>query len=84
MVNIEGQGALILLESRKKRVLLISFPNKREVSLGVGRKTLVERTAPSIFPSKRKEERPTRKPPADRKINKNSSKNWTGCRRGQN
>ena len=40
-----------------------------KVSLGVGRKTLVEGAVPSIFPSKRKEERPTRKPPADRKSN---------------
>lgn len=28
----------------------------------MGRKTLVERATPSSFPSKRKEERPTRKP----------------------
>ena len=34
----------------------------------MGRKTLVERATPSSFPSKRKEERPTRKP-ADRKNN---------------
>ena len=32
------------------------------------RKTLVEEYAPSILPSKRKEEEPTRRPLADRKI----------------
>ena len=40
-----------------------------KVSLNVGRKTIAEGAIPSIFPSKRKEERPTRKPPADRKSN---------------
>ena len=40
-----------------------------KVSLGVGRKTLVEGAVPSVFPSKRKEERLTRNTPPDRKTN---------------
>ena len=40
-----------------------------KVSLGVGRKTLVEGAVPSIFPSKRNKDRPTQKPPADTESN---------------
>ena len=43
------------------------FHFKAKVSLGVGSKILVEGTVPSISPTKRKEERPARKPPNEKK-----------------
>ena len=52
------------------RICEFDFQAKEiKVFLGVGRKTLVEGAVPSFFPSKRKKERSTRKPPADRKSN---------------
>ena len=56
----------------KKTTLICEFHfqvKEIKVTIGVGRKTLVEGVVLSIFSSKRKEERPTRKPPADRKSN---------------
>ena len=55
---------------RNTRIFEFYFQAKEiKVSLGVGRKTLVEGAVLSVSPSKRKEEKPTRKPPADRETN---------------
>ena len=64
-------GGIDTFEIKKTmRICEFHFQAKEiKVSLGVAHKTLVEEAVSSIFPSKKKEERPTRKPPADRKSN---------------